>query len=152
MGEKPARYAPRELREARVAGLVGHQRGALHPQGLVRVHPGPVVAVHRLGHERDGLAVPAGDVLDDVLVGHDLVGHARQGLISEVDLALAAGGDLVVVELAGDAEPLERQHHLGAQVVERVGRRGREVALLRPRRVAEAGLAGVPVALLESTE
>ena len=54
----------------------------------------------------------AGDVLDDVLVGHDLVGHPRQRLEAQVDLALAAGGDLVVVELARDAEPLERQHHL----------------------------------------
>ena len=89
----------------------------------------------------------AGDVLDHVLVGHDLVGHLRQRVEAEIDLALAAGRDLVVVELARDPEPLERQHHRRAQIVQRVVRRRREVALLRARRVAEARLAGVPEAL-----
>src|SRR5205814_9593206 len=68
-------------------------------------------------------------------------------LEAQVDLALAAGCDLVVVELARDAEPLERQHHARAQVVQRVVRRRWEVALLLADRVAETGLAGVPVAL-----
>ena len=54
------------------------------------------------------------------------------GCEAQVDLALAARGDLVVVELARDAEPLEREHHRAAQVVQRVVRRGREVALLGP--------------------
>jgi hypothetical protein len=74
----------------------------------MRVHTRPVVAEEGLGHEGDGLPVRASDVADDVLVGHHLVGHPRQGLVAEVDLALAARGDLVVMELAGDAEPLER--------------------------------------------
>ena len=111
------------------------------------VHARAVVAEQRLRHERRGLAVLPGDVLDHVLVGHDLVGHARQRPEAHVDLALAAGRDLVVVELARDPEPLEREHHLGAHVVERVARAGREVALLRPHGVAEAGRARVPVAL-----
>ena len=140
-------YAARELRQARVARLVRHQRRALHPEGLMRVHARAVVAEDRLRHERHGLARRARDVLDDVLVDHHLVRHARQRLVAQVDLALAAGGDLVVVELARDAEPLERQHHLRAQVAQRVVRRGREVALLLAHRVAEPGLAGVPVAL-----
>src|SRR5205823_11466957 len=50
-------------------------------------------------------------------------------------------------ELARDAQPLEGEHHPGAQVVQRVVRRGREVALLLADRVAEPRLAGVPVAL-----
>jgi hypothetical protein len=91
--------------------------------------------------------VLARDVLDDVLVGHDLVGHAREGREAEVDLALAAGCHLVVVELARDAEALEREHHLGAEVVESVRRRRWEVALLGARGVAEPRLAGVPVPL-----
>ena len=111
------------------------------------VHPGAVVAEDRLRHEGDRLAVRPGHVLDHVLVGHDLIGHPRQALEAEVDLALAAGRDLVVMELARDAEPLERQHHRGADVVQRIVRRRREVALLRARRVAEARLAGVPEAL-----
>ena len=111
------------------------------------VHPGAVVAEERLRHERRGLPRRVGDVLDHVLVGHDLIGHAQQRLEAEVDLALAARGDLVVVELARDAELLERQHHAGAEVVERVVRRRREVPLLLAHGVAEPGLARVPVAL-----
>ncbi len=111
------------------------------------MHARAVVAVDGLRHEGHRLAVPAGDVLDDVLVGHDLIGHARQRLVTEVDLALPSRCDLVMVELARDPDPLERQHHLRAQVVERVrGRRG-EVALLRPGRIAETRLPRVPVAL-----
>ena len=143
----PADVRAGELREPRRAGLVGHQRRALLPQRLVAVHAGAVVAEDRLRHERRGLAGAARDVPDDVLVGHDLVGHPGERLVPQVDLALAAGRDLVVVELAGDAEPLERQHHLRAQVVQRVVRGGREVALLLAHRVAEPGLARVPVAL-----
>jgi hypothetical protein len=105
------------------------------------VHAGPVVAEQRLGHEGHALARRVCDVLDHVLVGHDLISHAGERLVAEVDLALAAGGDLVVVELARDAEPLEGQHHPRAQVVERVVRCRREVALLLAHRVAETGLA-----------
>src|SRR5204863_3274986 len=60
--------------------------------------------------------------------------------------ALPGRRDLVVVELALDAEPLERQHHARAQVAQRVVRRRREVALLLADRVAESGVTGVPVA------
>ena len=112
----------------------------------MRVHPRAVVAEDRLRHERHGLAGRAGDVLDDVLVNHYLVGHLRERVEAEVDLALARRRDLVVVELAGDAKALERQHHLRAEVVQRVVRCGREVALLLADRVAESSLAGVPVA------
>ena len=52
-----------------------------------------------------------------------------------------------MVELARDPEPLEGEHHRRAQVVQRVVRRRREVALLLADRVPEPRLAGVPVAL-----
>ena len=109
--------------------------------------PEPLSPKSGFGMNVTRLAGRAGDVLDHVLVGHDLIGHAGQRLVAEVDLALAAGRDLVVVELARDAEPLERQHHRRAQVVQRVVRRRREVALLLADRVPEARLARVPVAL-----
>jgi hypothetical protein len=147
MCEQASDVRPSELREPGVPGLVRHQRRPFHPQGLVRVHPRAVVAEERLRHEGHALPVLAGDVLDHVLVGHDLVGHARQRGEAEIDLALPARGDLVVVELARDPEALERQHHLRAEVVERVRRSRGEVALLRPCGVAEARLAGIPVAL-----
>jgi hypothetical protein len=53
----------------------------------------------------------------------------------------------VVVELAGDADPLEREDDLGAKVVERVVRRRREVAALLPHGVAQSRATRVPVAL-----
>src|SRR3954469_22787988 len=51
------------------------------------------------------------------------------------------------MELALHAEALEGHHHAGAQVAQRVVRRGREVAVLLPDGVAEARGARVPVAL-----
>ena len=120
---------------------------AVLPERLVRVHARAVVAEDRLRHERCRLAGLACGVPDDVLVEHDLIRHPRERLEAKVDLALARCRDLVVVELARDAEPLERQHHPGAQVVQRVVRRGREVAVLLADRVAGADVARVPVAL-----
>ena len=61
------------------------------------MHARAVVAEERLGHERRRLAVAAGDVADDVPGQHHLVGALDQRLRHQVDLALAAGGDLVVV-------------------------------------------------------
>ncbi len=52
-----------------------------------------------------------------------------------------------MVELARNAEPLEREHHARAQVAQRVVWRRRKVALLLADRVPETGIPGVPVAL-----
>ena len=57
----------------------------------------------RLGHERDGAAGRVGDVLDDVLEDHEVVGGLQQGVEAEVDLRLAGGADLVVLHLDVDA-------------------------------------------------
>ena len=143
--QDPPDVVPRELRESGVALRIGHQRRAVLPQGLVAVHPRAVVAEEGLRHEGRGLAVEPRDVLDDVLVDHHLVGHPRERPEAHVDLALAAGRDLVMVELARDPERLERHHHLAAQIVQRVRRRRREIALLRPDRVAETRRSRVPV-------
>ena len=115
------------------------------------VHAGAVVAEDRLGHEGGGLARAARRVLDDVLVEHHAVGHAQQRVEAHVDLALPTGGDLVVLRLDGDAAGFHRQHHRGAQVLQRVVRRDGEVAFLRAHAVAEVGAAvpaGVPVRLV----
>ena len=58
----------------------------------------------------------------------------------------------MVVELARDAEALERQHHLRAQIAERVVRRGWEIPLLLAHGVAEPRLARVPVPLTRVDE
>ena len=131
----------RQVRQAGVALLVEEQRLAALPQRLVHVHTGPVVHEDRLGHERDRLAGGACDVLDDVLVEHQLVGHAQHRVEAHVDLGLARGADLVVLDLDLDADGLEHLHHLGPQVLVLVHRRDGEVALLVPRLVREVGRA-----------
>src|SRR5919201_5439219 len=52
-----------------------------------------------------------------------------------------------MVELARNAEALESQNHLRANVGEGVVRRRRKIALFLPDGVTEARLAGVPMAL-----
>ena len=47
------------------------------------------------------------DVLDDVLVEHELVGHRQHGVEAHVDLGLAGGADLVVLHLDLDADGFE---------------------------------------------
>ena len=114
--------------QAGVAGA-GEQVLAVLPQRRVDVHAGAVVHEERLGHEGGRLAVLAGDVLDDVLVLQHVVGHLDERGEAHVDLALAAGGDFVVLGLDLEAALDHGQHHLGAQVVQRVGRRARGSSL-----------------------
>ena len=94
----------------------------------------------------------ARDVLHDVLVFDQLVGHGDQRVELHVDLALAGGRDLVVVALDLDADPFHGQRHLGADVHERVRGRHREVALLGRILWARSALVlgHVPVASTES--
>ena len=100
-----------------VALLVEEQRLAALPQRLVAVHARAVVLEDRLRHERHRLARRPRHVLDDVLVEHELVGHRQQRVEAHVDLGLAGGADLVVLHLDLDADALERQDHLGAEVL-----------------------------------
>ncbi|HEU5058331.1 MAG TPA: hypothetical protein VFU21_17485, partial [Kofleriaceae bacterium] len=142
MLEDAADVVERGVGQARVA-VTGEQGPLALPQRLVRVHPAAVVAEQRLRHEGDGLAVAQGDVLDDVLVPADLVGHLQEAVVLEVDLGLPGGRHLVVVGLHLDADLLHGQDHLGPEVGEGVGRRGGEVAALVARLVAEVGPAAV---------
>ena len=61
-----------------VAALVIEQRLAVLPQRLVAVHPRAVITEEWLGHESRGLAVCPGDIFDDVLEEHELVGSFLQ--------------------------------------------------------------------------
>ena len=115
------------------------------------MHAGAVVVEQRLGHEGGRLVVAPRGVLDDVLVLHHPVGHLHHGGEAHVDLALSAGGHLVVLGFDRHADLLHDQHHLAAQVLLRIGRRHRKVALLVAGLVAQIGLlipAGVPPPLL----
>ena len=60
-------------------------------------------------------------LLDHVPEGHDVVGRGQRVGVAQVDLLLA-GRDLVVAELDRDADPLQREHGLAAEVAgDRVG-------------------------------
>ena len=114
------------------------------------VHARAVVAEERLGHERGGLAVAAGDVANDVLGEHDLIGTFHERMRNEVDLALAAGGDFVEMGGRRDAAIGHALGHLGAEVDQAVGGWTREIAQSRARLVAQVGrlvAAAVPDAL-----
>ena len=117
-----------DVREPGVAGLVVEQRVAVVPDRLVHVHAGAVVAEDRLRHEGRGLAVAPGDILDDVLELHHVVGRIEQLREPVVDLRLARGADLVVGPL--DLQPglLQLDGHLVAQLAEVIGGGDREVA------------------------
>ncbi len=103
----------------------------------MHVHPGAVVLEDRLGHERDRLSGPQRDVLDDVLVEHQPVRHRQEVIEAHVDLALARGANLVMMNLDRDPELAQDHDHLRAEVLVVVHRRNREVPLLVTRLVAE---------------
>src|SRR3546814_11531976 len=67
---------------------------------------------------------------DDVLHREQLVGLLRQRIELGTELALAGIGHFVVVHFHLDPDLFERLAHLGADVVQRVERRDREVAAL----------------------
>ena len=104
------------------------------------VHPRPVVLEQGLGHECGRVPGVARDVLHDVLVEHQLVGHTQQRVVTHVDLSLTARRHLVVLHLDLDPEVLHHKDHLGPQVLEMVHGRHREVPLLVARLEAEVRL------------
>ena len=106
----------------------------------VGVHAGAVIGEQRLGHEGDGFVVLLGDVLDDVLVDHDLIAHADQFVELHIDFALAGSGDFVMLGFDIDAAIDHGLHHFVADVHQGVGRRHGEVAFLVADLVAEVGI------------
>ncbi len=78
-------------------------------------------------------------VLDDVLVGQQSVGRLYQRPETDIDLRLSGGGHLVVLDLDRHPRLDQGQHDLGADVLQPVGRRDREIALLVPGAVAQVG-------------
>jgi hypothetical protein len=68
----------------------------------------------------------------------------QQAVEAHVDLGLARGAHLVVVDLDLDAEPFEGEDHLGPQVLEVIHGRDREVTLLVTGLVPEVGVLLAP--------
>ena len=135
-----------ELAHATVA--VAREQGiAVSPDRLVGVHSRPVVAEDRLGHEGRGLAVSLGDVLHDVFVPLERIGHLHQRQEAQVDFGLSRGRHFVVMLLDPDADFLHGLDHFGPHVLEGIQRGHREVALFVAGFVAEVGAllpTGVP--------
>ena len=80
------------------------------------------------------------DVLADVLVPHELIGHFQQRLKLHVDLALTGRRHFVMVRFDDDADLAHLVDHLAAQVVIGVGGTDRKVAALEARFVSEVRL------------
>ena len=127
-----------QVAQAGVA-LAGQERLVVLPERQVGVHARAVVAEEGLGHERRGLAGAPGDVADDVLGHHHLVGALHQRVGNQVDLALAAGGDLVEVGRRGDPAFGHPLGHLGAEVDQAIGRGAGEITQPRAGLVAQVG-------------
>ena len=136
MAEDAADGKQGHLGEPRVPGA-GEQRLAVAPQRQVNVHPRAVVTMDRLRHERRRLPVTAGDVLDDVLVEADLIGHPHQFLVAHVDLALPRRGHFVMLGLDVDPRMDHRLHHLVAEIHHLVAGGEGAVALLEAELAAE---------------
>jgi len=118
------------------------------------MHAGAVVAEDRLGHEGHGHAVALGYVFTNVLIPGQPVRHLHQALKAHVDFGLARGGHFMVLLLDPDADLLHLQHHLSADILQRVGGRYGEIALLITRLVAQiaAVLTAVPRAFFRFDE
>ena len=101
------------------------------------MHARAVVAKERLRHEGHRLVVLPRDVADDVLVVLHVVAHRLERREADIDFGLAGGRDFVMLALDRDAGFLKFQAHFVADVLQRVGRRDREIAFLRADLVTE---------------
>ena len=100
------------LRDQRVALRIEKKILFSFPETLVTVHSRAIVAEQRLGHERRRFPVCSRDVLDDVLVQHQMISHLRERSEAHVDLVLPARRDLVVMHFDLDAGRDHLQHDL----------------------------------------
>ena len=78
-----------------------------------------------------------GDVADDVFVILHVVAHRLERRETDIDLGLAGGRDFVMLALDRDAGFFEFEAHFVADVLQRVGRRDREITFLRADLVTE---------------
>src|SRR5262249_14168111 len=92
------------------------------------MHSAAIVPEHRFGHEGCRLAVIEGSILHDVLEEHDVVGGSDESVESEIDFALAATGDLMVVHFRLDTDRLKILDYVGPQILKRVNRRDRNIS------------------------
>ena len=121
-----------DVMERRLAQLPLRLRvpeGVLLPseQGLVRVHPAPVLPEDRFRHEAGEQAELLGDVFHHEPKGGDVVGRRQRVGIAEIDLVLAVR-HFMVRGLDLEAHPLQDIHDRAPRVLAEVHRRKVEVA------------------------
>lgn len=136
--EDAADVVQAEVTEAGVA-IAGHDGGIAFPEGGVDMHAGAVVAVEGLGHEGGGFAEAGGDIFDHVFVFAEAVAHGEEGIEAEVDFALAAGGDLMVLGFDHETDVLHGGDHFVPEVHKGIHGGDGEVAFLVGDFVAEVG-------------
>ena len=100
------------------------------------VHAGTVISHNRLRHEGRSFAVGVGYVMHAVFQYLHLVGFLHQGAEAGTDLTLSGGGNLVVMHFNIQAHLFHGRAHGGANIVQRIDRRYREVAAFNARAMA----------------
>jgi hypothetical protein len=90
--------------------------GVAAEQRLVGVHPRPVLAEQRLGHERRVVAVGQRDLLDRDPVGHGVVRPWLRPSAKRMSISCCDGADLVVGVLHRDAEVAQGEDDVAAEV------------------------------------
>ena len=129
MLDDAADVVKREVGQPRVAVALEEVLVVL-PDRLVDVHTRAVVADDGLGHEGRGLAIGMGDVPHRVFQDLHPVGALHQAVELGADLILAHRSHFMVMDFALDALLLQCKHHGVADILQRIGRRHREVAAL----------------------
>ena len=74
--------------------------------------------------------MPAGHILDDVLIHHQFVCRLDRRVKADIDFCLARRRRLVVVFLNGNPDFLHLQDHLATDILLRISGRDRKVAFL----------------------
>ena len=114
------------------------------------MHARTVVTHDGLGHEGGGLAVTGSHVLNAVLEHQHFVSLTHQRAGADADLALAAGGDFVVVHFDDHAHLFQGIAHLGTDIVQRVDRGHGEVAALYAWTMTQVGLLAIAAVAVPS--
>ena len=123
---------------------------AFLPEALMAVHTRSVVHEDRFRHEGDRLPVAPGYILNNVLELQELICHGQKRIESQINLTLTSACHFVVVHFHIHPGFYQGQHHLGADVMQRVHGRHREISFFVARFVAQVGVlltAGIPVTL-----
>lgn len=124
MLHEPADRPPPGFRQL-CAALSTQQGLTPLPQRKASVQAAPALAEQRLRHERDDLAVPGGDVADDVFADRDAIGNLDQRPGPKADRSVPGGRGRVLMSPGLNPAGRQHRHHLASEVVETIEGRQR---------------------------